>query len=96
MSDCNSAIERAAKSLNMDKDFVEKVYKGYWKEIKEYIATRNFQKGLSEEEFKQIRPNINIPSLGKMCVTYPRYLNVLKRFEYIKKVKEKNNGNNES
>lgn len=98
MSNCDNAIEQAAKSLGLDKEFVSSVYKGYWKTINEYISSLEFPKDCTEEEYNRlIRPNINIPSIGKLCVTYNRYKNVLKKFEYIKDIrKREKNGDNES
>jgi len=44
---------------------------------------------ISEEEFKKIKTNFNIPSLGKLYCTRDRYLRVKKRFEYINNLREK-------
>ena len=46
------------------------------------------RKDLTEEEFSTLRPCVNIPSIGKLYVTYDRYTRLKKQSEHIKKVKE--------
>lgn len=41
---------------------------------------------LSEEEFKKLRPNINIPSLGKLACSYDRYVGIKKRNKRLKQL----------
>lgn len=81
-------VNKVAEDLNLDRKIVDRTYTAYWKTIKDYIESLPLMEDLSEEEFKELKPNINIPSLGKLYVTYERYK--YKKLEY-KKYKDKEN-----
>ena len=57
-------IEKVAESTGLHKTFVNKVYRAYWKAVKEYIETLPLKEELSDEDFQkpllpgQIRRNI--------------------------------------
>ena len=72
------AIKETAESLNLPETFVEKVYRAYWKAIREHISSIPLKGNISDEEFLKLKPNVNIPSLGKLNVTLDRY----KRIKY--------------
>lgn len=59
-----------------------------WFFIEEKVNQHNY-KDLTLEEFRQIRPNFNLPSLGKLCVTEERFEGVLKAIEYKKKAAQR-------
>lgn len=81
-------IDKVAADLGLSKTFVRKVYTAYWKTIREYVSALPLKEELSDEEFLKLRPNVNIPSLGKLYVTLDRYHRVRyvnkKREEYLK------------
>ena len=60
---------------------VDRTYKAYWKAIRQHIKSLPLKKDLTDEEFKQLQPNINLPSLGKLNVTLDRYHGMKKHFE---------------
>lgn len=66
-------IETISKNENIPKEVVEKVYKMYWKFVKEYISSMPLDSDISEEEFHELRTSINIPSLGKFNCPYYKY-----------------------
>ena len=72
------AIKETAEKLNLPETFVEKVYRAYWKAIREHISSIPLKGNISDEEFLKSKPNVNIPSLGKLNVTLDRY----KRIKY--------------
>ena len=84
------SVIKVAKELNLSEEFVDKVYKSYWITIREYMASLPLKDELTEEEFNKLRPNINIPSIGKLYVTYDRYKNKKKQFKIIKELKSRN------
>ena len=59
---------------------VERTYRAYWKAIREYIKSLPLKEDLTDEEFMQLQPNINLPSLGKLNVTLDRYHGMKKHF----------------
>ena len=73
---------KVSKETGIPVDIVEKTYKMYWEFIKQTIQELPLKDDLSEEEFAKLKTNFNIPSLGKMSVTYDRYIGVKKRYKY--------------
>lgn len=66
-------ILNVSASTGLSKTFVDKVYKAYWKAVREYIVALPLKGEFTEEDFKKIRPNVNIPSLGKLYVAAERF-----------------------
>lgn len=66
-------ISRVSDSLGLSKKLVDKTYKAYWRAIKEHITSLPLKQDLTEEEFKKLQTNVNIPSIGKLYVTYGVY-----------------------
>ena len=80
-------IEKAAKELNLPKDLVDKTYKAFWRFIKDTVSTLPLKEDLTEEEFKKLKVNFNIPSLGKLNCTYKNYQNIKKYYNDYKRLK---------
>ena len=76
-------ISKVAKDLDLDRDLVNKVYRAYWKAIREHIESLPLKQDLTDEEFLKLQPNVNIPSIGKLYVTLDRYRKVKKTFHTI-------------
>ena len=66
-------IARLAFQLGISKDSVVKIYKYFWRYIKETIESLPLNKDLSEEEFSRLRTNFAIPYIGKLYCTYNDY-----------------------
>lgn len=82
----NEIISQVAISTGLSEVLVNRVYKSYWRAINEYIASLPLMEDLSDKEFVQLRPNINIPSIGKLYVTLKKYQSVKRHYnDYIKK-----------
>lgn len=58
-----------------------------WSFIYEKIGEHSLH-NMSLDEFRQIRPNFNIPSIGKLCVTEERFINIKKFYEIVKNRKK--------
>lgn len=74
------AIEQVAEELGLPKTFVEKTYKAFWKAVREHISSLPLKDNLSDEEFEELQPNVNIPSIGKFYVTLERYKRIKKSY----------------
>lgn len=74
-------ISRVSAENGLAKRLVDRTYKAYWKAIREHIKSLPLKEDLTDEEFMQLRPNINLPSLGKLNVTLDRYHGMKKHFE---------------
>ena len=82
-------IGKVSEELNLPKEVVDRTYKAYWLFIKNHIQSLPLKENLNEEDFAKLRTNFNIPSLGKLCVTWDRLTGCKKRFEIIKKIRKK-------
>lgn len=83
-------ITEVSSELKLPRTLVDKTYKAYWKTIREHIGSQPLKQDLSDEEFLKLRPNVNIPSIGKLTVTQDRYKRMKKSQEYKNKIKEDN------
>lgn len=82
-------IKKVSQETNLPYRIVDKTYKAYWLFIKEQIRSLPLKQVSNEEEFSKLRTNFNIPSLGKLYVTWNSYLGVQQRYKLIKQIKEK-------
>lgn len=71
-------VHQVAEELGLPFTFVDKVYKAYWRAIREHIVSLPLKEDLTDEEFNALQPNINIPSIGKLYVTLDKYHRVKK------------------
>jgi hypothetical protein len=76
-------VAKVAEDNGLSKKFVDKVYKAYWKAVREYIKALPLKKDLTDEEFLELRPNVNIPSIGKLYVTLDNYKKKKKKFKRL-------------
>lgn len=72
-------VSRVAASMGLSKKLVDRTYKAYWRVVREHITSLPLKKNLTDEEFLELQPNVNIPSIGKFYVTLDRY----KKRKYI-------------
>lgn len=87
----NEIIRIVAKETGVPKKIVDRTYKAYWRAIREHITSLPLKDNLTDDEFKQLQPNINIPSIGKLYVTLDRYRRMKRineKFNQLKKDKK--------
>lgn len=84
----SDVIDQVSKKLNIPVEVVDEAYKSYWKFIRQTIQSLPLMDHLDEEEFNKLRTNFNIPSLGKLYITWDRLIGCKKRFNYLKNLKE--------
>ena len=82
-------ISKVSKELNVPRELVENTYKAYWNFIRVTIEKLPLKTELSHEKYRNLRTNINIPSLGKLNCTYNRYIGIRNRFNIINKIRQK-------
>lgn len=80
-------IKKVSQETGIPVRVVNLAYKSYWKFIKQKIQTLPLKGNISEEEFNALRTNFNIPSLGKLYLTWDRVQGCKKRSDIIKKIK---------
>ena len=81
-------INRVSQEIGIPTEVVNAAYKSYWEFIKQTIQSLPLKDDISEEDFIKLRTNFNIPSLGKLCVTWDRLVGCKNRFKIIKKLRE--------
>ena len=82
-------INKVSEELNLSREIVENTYKAYWNFIRVTIEELPLKTEISQEKYKNLRTNINIPSLGKLNCTYNRYIGIRNRFNIINKIIQK-------
>lgn len=82
-------INKVSEELNLPRELVENAYKAYWNFIRVTIEELPLKTELSQERYRDLRTSINIPSLGKLYVTWNRLIGCKKRFNLIKQIREK-------
>ena len=80
-------FNRVSEEVGVPAEVVKAAYLNFWDFIKKTISSLPLKEELTEEEFKELRCNFNIPSLGKLCCTYDRYIRL--RNKYLAKLKRK-------
>ena len=85
----NDLVIQVSKELNLPFRVVDKVYKSYWKSIRDTIQELPLKDDISEDEFQKLRTNFNIPSLGKLTCTYDRVKGVKQKYKYIRNLRER-------
>lgn len=81
--------KEASRTTGISKDIVEKAYNSYWRAVREHLSSLPLKEDISEEEFNALQPSINMPSLGKLYVTYERQKALRRTYkEHIKTSKQ--------
>ena len=75
------AITKAALELGLSRDRVQRIYMAYWKAIREHITALPLKDELTNEELSKVKPNINIPSIGKLYVNVDKYYAMKKSYQ---------------
>lgn len=88
----NDIYLKISQELDIPVEVVESAYIHSWKFIKEKIEELPLREELTEEQFNNLKLNFNLPSLGKLYLTYDKWVGVNKRFEYLNNIKEKEHG----
>ena len=87
-------VQKVSKDTGTSVEVVDKVYKAFWSYIRDSVQKLPLKEELTETEFLSLRPNFNIPSLGKFTCTYARYRGVKDKFNYIKALRKRNEETN--
>jgi hypothetical protein len=87
MSLLEEIITQVSKETGIPRRIVDRTYRAYWRAIREYITSLPLKEELTDEEFLKLKPNVNIPSLGKLNVTLKRYKRVKSTYNKIKEIK---------
>ena len=81
-----------AADLGLPRKIVDRTYRAYWRAIREHIVSLPLKEDLTDEEFLKLRPNVNIPSIGKLYVTLNKYQRIKKQYSILEKLSNKDYG----
>lgn len=84
----SEAIKQVSIELGLPPKVVKEAYESYWTFIRNNIKALPLKEDLSKEEFDKLRTNFNVPSLGKLSVTWERYLGKKKQWEVLKNMRD--------
>lgn len=76
-----------AEKLGLSKTMVNKIYQAYWQGVRDHIKDLPLKEDLTDEQFNNLRPNVNVPSIGKFYITSDRYHRIKKQTEYLNSLK---------
>ena len=76
-------VRQVAEELELPEALVDKTYKAFWRFVKDKIQELPLKEDISIEDFRKLRPNFNIPSLGKLCCTEDKFIRMKKQKDYI-------------
>lgn len=79
MTEVQKAIRKTSDELGLNSRDVEEAYRIYWKFFREETAKFDFHGGMTKDEYESKCHSFNIPSIGKFCCTYDRYLRLKTR-----------------
>ena len=83
----NEIYKMAAKELGMPVDTVKNIYEGYFRTIREMIASLPLRCDMTEEEFNKYKISFNVPYLGKIYIDYK----MLKSEKFLQEKRKKEN-----
>ena len=83
-------IKGVSQELNLPEEVVLVAYRSYWEFIRKTIEVLPLKDDITEEDFNKLKTNFNIPSIGKLYVTWDKVLSTKKRRVYLQEIKEKN------
>ena len=82
------ATGQVAKELNISPALSQLIYKSYWKFIRSSISDLELD-NITEEDFKKLTTNFNIPYIGKLYTSYDKIQKYNRRIKYLENVKVK-------
>ncbi len=82
-------IHQVANEMELPYDVCYKAYMASWKFILTKVQALPVNEDMTLEEFKKLRVNFNMPSLGKLNITEDAFLRRNKRIKIIKEFREK-------
>ena len=87
----SDAVKKVAEEMNLPYDVCHRAYTSAWKFILTKAQGLPLSTDLPMEEFKKLRPNFNMPSLGKFHVTTEEFERTNRKYLQFKKIKEQKN-----
>lgn len=81
-------IKLVSIETKISESTIEVIYRTYWEFIKDTFETLPLKSLENEEEFNKLKTSINLPSLGKLYVTWDKIEKHRRRRTYLNKIFE--------
>lgn len=88
-------VREVADEMGIPQHVALKAYATQWEFILEKAQSLPLKDISTIEEFRELRPNFNIPSFGKFFITEQRFLNLKKRREMALNIRAQQQQNQE-
>ena len=82
-------FEQVSRETDIPEEVVKTAYNLFWRFVRETVSSLPLKDELTEEEFMDLKCNFNVPSLGKLCCTYDRYIGMKKRNKYLMELRRR-------
>lgn len=93
----NEIVAKVSEELGIPKSRVDRIYRSYWKTIRNYIEALPLKDDLTDEEFLALKTSVNVPSIGKLYISLPRYRRIKEKYStYLKKKSNAENKENQA
>lgn len=83
------AVRQTSEEMDIPFEVCKAAYLAQWQFIRDTIQELPL-KTIPIEEFDSLRPNFNVPSLGKFYIEKNNFVKLRKAFEFINKKKQEN------
>ena len=81
--DLKKIIRLVAIETNQPEAKIEVIYRTYWKFIRDTFENIDIESILTKEDFDKLHTSINLPSLGKMSITWEKIEKYRRRKMYL-------------
>lgn len=81
-------IKQVSTELDIPYEVCRRAYRSAWKFMLENAQSQNFYEGMSMEEFRKNRPNMNVRGIGKLYVSEELFKRRIKKRQIIRKFKQ--------
>jgi hypothetical protein len=81
-------VKDIAIELDISPELVRRVYKSYWRFIKDKVQSLPLQENLTKQEFEALNTSFSIPYIGKLYCDYDKL--VRKKEKYLKNLEKSN------
>lgn len=79
----NNIYKEVGNKLSLPNKVIEDTYRAYWLFIKTKTEELELKEGMDEQQFDSIRTSFNLPGLGKLGVTYDKYIKVTRKNKHV-------------
>lgn len=85
-------VAKVSEELGIPRGRVDRIYRAYWRTIRNHVESLPLKDDLTDEEFLALKTSVNVPSIGKLYISLPRYRKIKENYNtYQNKRKDAQN-----